>query len=300
MSNPAICMDLLQFLDHKLQGVKYAIWPLSSAVNLVEEVFPHNQRQNIGVECCSVAADPPEAVGEALKEQGITLLSLQQVHGSGYVVLNDDTSTAINMPEADAWLWTEFPAQPLACAIYTADCVPAVLHMYDQDGRILGGALMHLGRRGIEQGLLRQCFTALLRQLTLRQKLCPKRCFVARLATGPAIGSCCYEVPQQMALDFCRVAKVSRACCHQHPLMLKHQSHVMLDLKGAIFEQACQFGLKAKDIYIEKLCTSCAAQDYLRGHSQQICYSYRQGHKSERIYTIAFFGFPAQLEAKRL
>ena len=122
-----------------------------------------------------------------------------------------------------------------------------------------------------------------------------------QLVLGPSIGPCCYEVPHTLAKEFCRRANVSNLCRKLHPEEPRRASHQMLDLTLAIREQALALpkNLQKKledsrftnhiqiDVKTEGPCTSCQAQRY-QNHPEReaVCYSYRRGHKRERIYTF--------------
>ncbi|MEM9424435.1 MAG: polyphenol oxidase family protein [Spirochaetota bacterium] len=238
----------------------YSFWPLPAAY----------------VEAYSIATAPDKQILQTLAEGGIAIHLLDQAHSADYTELR----TAKNAP-CDAWLWNtrhgETPLPSEAYGIYTADCIPALLCLDLPQRR--AGALIHLGRKGIESGLFTKCVGALIPTSSDVREPWP-----ARLCLGPAIGACCYEVPTEMAQNFCERAGVSAECFHHS----QRVGHRMLDLKRAVCEQAAKLAHIHWDIHIVSLCTACQAEKY-RQSGQGLCYSYRQGNRTERIYTIVRF-----------
>jgi YfiH family protein len=104
---------------------------------------------------------------------------MRQVHGSEVV----SVTAAGTAGEGDA-LVTDRPALPLA--VRTADCVPVVVHA------ATGVAVAHAGWRGLSAGVLARA----------RAALADMGAAPERAAIGPAIGSCCYEVGEDVAVRF--------------------------------------------------------------------------------------------------
>lgn len=110
----------------------------------------------------------------------------KQVHG---VTCAEVNSPQQECGEVDA-LFTFSPGLPIA--VVTADCVPILL------ARRTGGAVaaVHAGWRGSRNRIL----TELWKSLSSRGES-PSE-WVASI--GPAIGPCCYEVSEELALDFAK------------------------------------------------------------------------------------------------
>ena len=261
------------FITEKLKRETASVWPLSMP--------------SAPFAACSVAMKPAERLPQFLQEQGLALQLLHQAHSANYA-----TCFAQTPASADAWIWPNI-AEPVnmqsiadysAFGIYTADCVPVLLHT---GHKTAPGALMHLGRRGIEQRLLEKCFRALIsKQNNSEHKL--------QIQLGPSIGPCCYEVPTALAKEFCRRAGVSARKPHPQ----KREGKQMLDLALAVREQALALSKtdsRFANIQIEATgpCTSCQAQRYRSNPKDEaVCYSYRRGHTQERIYTFVILPNP--------
>lgn len=121
---------------------------------------------------------------------------------------------------------------PLLC--YSADCVP--LLFYASEIKAIGA--VHSGWRG----------TALAISEKTVQKLCdmgekPENIFVS---VGPCIGKCCYEVSEDVALNF------SSDCFTK-----KADGKYMLDLALANKLLLINAGVPAENIEISGICTKC-------------------------------------------
>lgn len=128
----------------------------------------------------SVAANR-RAVAVALGAQPDALSWMRQVHGSR--VVDVDRPDRAGSPEGDAQV-TALPG--LVLAVLVADCVPVLF----ADARAGLLAVAHAGRRGLQLGVV----PATIRALTARGAD-PAR---IRVALGPSVGPCCYEVPAAM------------------------------------------------------------------------------------------------------
>lgn len=125
-------------------------------------------------------------------------VAMQQVHG-GAVAVVDTTDAGRGMTDHDAAVpgadgLVTF-ATDVALMVMTADCVPVLLV---DPGH--GVAAAHAGRRGLASGVV----TATLHTLTDA----PGR--VSALI-GPAIGGCCYEVPEALADEVAEAHPSARA-----------------------------------------------------------------------------------------
>jgi polyphenol oxidase len=130
---------------------------------------PANVEENRRRLCAEVGADPE-------------LLTLnRQVHGTTVRrALAGERNT-----EADG-LWTEEPGVPLLAM--SADCLPVVLARVNGTGDVPGVATLHVGWRGLADGVIAAGIEALGGRLAA--------------AIGPGIGPCCYEVGPEVAERF--------------------------------------------------------------------------------------------------
>lgn len=166
------------------------------------------------------------------------LVFMEQVHGADVARVGaaqrgrglDDHGDAL--PRADALVTTE---PDVGLVVLVADCVPVLLAA---DGQ--GAAAVHAGRRGVEQGIVPAAVAA----LGAASGVAPGR---MRARIGPAIGGCCYEVPEELAA---RVAKAVPATATR-----THAGTPGLDLPAGVAAQLQEAGVAE----IEALgsCTRC-------------------------------------------
>ena len=134
--------------------------------------------------------DVARARGEATDLIGGSLsrtVFMQQVHGGDVARVGEReagrgaTAAADAFPAVDGLVTT---ARDLTLAVLVADCVPVILV---DPGR--GVAAVHAGRGGVQQGVVPAAVRA----------LAPGGAQDVVAVIGPAIGGCCYEVPEAMA-----------------------------------------------------------------------------------------------------
>jgi polyphenol oxidase len=193
-------------------------------------------------------------VAEALLGRG-RLLLLKQVHGATVVEAPWD-----GMPEADASVAT---SAGWLLGIKTADCLPVLL--VDPSRRLVAAA--HAGWRGTAAGVVGRAVEALVARGSRPQDL------VAAL--GPGVGSCCYEVGEELRTAFGASGAVF---FRPGPNGRPH-----LDVRAANVRQLHQAGLRPGSLHHVADCTRCRADLY---HSYR-----RDGKAAGRM--ISFVGFSA-------
>jgi YfiH family protein len=159
----------------------------------------------------------------AIAPEAPSVAWVRQIHSRDVI----EARTPGEMGEGDALVCK---ASGVALSIVTADCVPILV------ASPRGLAAIHAGWRGIVQGIV---------GVTL-ERLDDVADSVAWI--GPAIGSCCYEVDQDVADQV--VASSSEAVARQVSGRKPH-----LDLAAAVRHQLRAGGLTS--IHTLELCTRC-------------------------------------------
>lgn len=171
-----------------------------------------------------------------------SLVSPLQVHGSDALMVEDDLDVTRERAGAgaDAILCTRSNVPVLLCF---ADCVPVVL--VAPDGSF---AVIHSGWRGS---------IASIAGLGLRELQKATCCPISEINCyiGPHIGSCCYEVADELIMQF--VAQFGDACD-------AGEGH--LDLATAVTASLLRAGANEQRIAHSGSCTACHHEEY---------YSYR-------------------------
>jgi purine-nucleoside/S-methyl-5'-thioadenosine phosphorylase / adenosine deaminase len=182
--------------------------------------------------------DSASQVAAMLNMKGITLL--KQIH-SDNVVLLSEPATETGIKEGDA-LVTDIKGYGIAVA--TADCVPILLA--SKDARIV--AAVHAGWRGT----LNEIVVNTLYVIRDRYGIEPQ---YLKAAIGPSIGSCCYEVGEEVGSLFSEKYADS-----SEYLLEKGHSKYILDLKTANKLLLSREGVY--DIEVLDTCTKCSENFY--------------------------------------
>ena len=122
-------------------------------------------------------------------------------------------------------------------AVSVADCIP--LFALDPEGGVIG--LAHCGWRGIASGIVEE-FVAGLRRLGGRVE-------EATYLVGSSIGSCCYEVGGDLLQEFPEGDVES--------FSVRRGTRTHFDLKHLVVSRLSEAGVGARQISIDKTCTSC-------------------------------------------
>jgi YfiH family protein len=161
------------------------------------------------------------------------VVKLRQVHGSHVHVYRDATPLPARPPEADGAVTRE-PA--LVLTIQTADCSPVLLA--DPEARVVGVA--HAGWRGVVAGVVERTVHSMA-SLGARPD-------AIRVAMGPSIGVCCFEVSEEVARLFGEPGT---------GLVLRTTGRPRVDLAGAVEARLQLAGVPPGSIRRSQYCTRC-------------------------------------------
>jgi YfiH family protein len=172
-------------------------------------------------------------LAKALASSG-RLFLLKQVHGAA-LALPPWTAT----PEADAAATVD-PAALLG--IQTADCLPALF----VDPVTRRAAAAHAGWRGTASGIVRTVVAWFRAQ--------GSRVDDVRVALGPSIGACCYEVGEELRAQF--------APEEQRFFVAGRGEKPHLDVRGINEQQLRAAGIPPENVTHVRECTQCRADLY--------------------------------------
>jgi len=185
----------------------------------------------------TVSGSDPAAVMAAMTSHPLPLFTLRQVHGA-VVVAMDETRPALPAspaPPGDALVTARRGA---ALCVQVADCIPIL--MADPVSGLV--AAVHAGWRGTVAGVL----PATLRMFRARGG----RTADVRMALGPSIGACCFEVGEEVVEAFRRSVPDAGSCILPGP-------RPRIDLIEANRRQALALGVGPENIGAAGLCTAC-------------------------------------------
>lgn len=179
------------------------------------------------------------------------LVMVKQVHGRGIVVAEHPDPGLLETP-ADG-LVTKVPG--LVLGVRTADCVP--VFFWDKARKVAG--IAHGGWKGVKDGIIAQ-------MLKIFEKRCGTKMGDLRVAIGPSIRKCCYEVGKEFLGYFPGFYRG------------KDASKGLLDLVGVIKSFLLKRGIPEGHVHDTGLCTVCENKNF---------FSYRAENRTpERILSV--------------
>ncbi|MBI5375660.1 MAG: peptidoglycan editing factor PgeF [Candidatus Schekmanbacteria bacterium] len=172
----------------------------------------------------------------------------KQVHGDR-IIIADGQNTA--KEDADAVITRE-PKIPIG--ILTADCVPVIVT--DRLNRV--GAVIHSGWKGTVQNIAGKTIRKIV-------EISGAKASELFAAVGPSIGSCCYEVGEDVALKF------KQEFDGRLDVVEKRNEKFFVSLRDAVALELQREGISRSNIDVLDYCTFC---------DEELFYSYRRDGKS--------------------
>lgn len=211
--------------------------------------------------------DQPAHVAEnrrrfRLAAGGQEIFLATQVHGAESVVVSPEARPeVIASVRADAIIATA----PATVGVYVADCVPALI----ADARTGACAAVHAGWRGTVTGVLPATLRRMVAEVGTQLR-------DVRIAIGPSIGPCCFEVGPEVVMAAEAAfpgARAAGAIVERLP-----RPHVDLWLLNRLAAES--LGVPPDAIDVAAICTSCDRARF---------FSYRRDH-GQTGQLVAFIG----------
>jgi purine-nucleoside/S-methyl-5'-thioadenosine phosphorylase / adenosine deaminase len=197
-----------------------------------------NLGERVGDDPAAVAANWARARAELGTDAAFARVN--QVHGAAVRVVTRESAAL--RPPADGMVTRD---TGVMLAIFTADCVPVLM----VSERVCAAAALHAGWRGVIGGIACEGVAAMERLGAHRGEI--------SAALGPSIGSCCFEVDEDLAARFAReIAGTERHCRAGRP------GKAYLDLRAIVRDQLIAAGLDPAAIESVGPCTRCAADRF--------------------------------------
>jgi polyphenol oxidase len=165
----------------------------------------------------------------------VRLARLQQVHGNRVHPISLADSGERRSGDG---MVAKVPG--IVLAIFTADCVPVL--MVDAETGIVGA--VHAGWRGTLAGIAAEGVSTMTALGAPSQRI--------RVALGPSIGSCCFEVDAELGERFVSQIPAAAAFCRAGRPGKKH-----LNLRGILRSQLQEAGVAAASMMDIGPCTRC-------------------------------------------
>lgn len=200
-----------------------------------------------------------EDLSQILNIEEDNIFSAKQVHGTDVVIINKEDFSKKDIGEKDG-LITD--VKNIALCTYHADCVP--IYFYDNKKQVIG--LAHAGWKGTLNDINKNMIKIMIEHFGSDIK-------DIKIAIGPSIGSCCYEIGQDVLDLFLK--KYS----DYKNIFFKKEERVYLNLWEVNKINLLNLGIEEKNISLSEACTSCNIDKF---------YSYRKekGTKNRMIASI--------------
>lgn len=175
-------------------------------------------------------ASARRSVGEAVGYAPSRWHLMRQVHGARVGVIGSTTPVGAQLQEVDALVTTEVD-RPLV--VQVADCVPVLLAGRESV------AVAHAGRRGLVEGVVPATISSLIEL--------GEDAHTVVAGIGPAIGGCCYEVPETLRAEV--------GASHPAAIATTSWGTPSLDVRAGVRAQLEAAGIR--EIHELDACTHC-------------------------------------------
>lgn len=191
------------------------------------------------------------AVGEAFGFSPSSLVTLNQVHGNKVIVIKKTGEKALSKVDfnGDAIITNQ---RGFALGILTADCLPILID--DPSKGVIGA--VHAGWKGTSLRIVQKTLLAMEKAFEVKPD-------DVKVALGPSIGPCCYEVDD-------KVLKPLRKSLTKEMIPVGKR---MLNLAQINRRLLLEVGVKEESIELVNICTSCR---------KDLFFSYRRDGKTGR------------------
>jgi len=170
------------------------------------------------------------AVGERSKTAPANWHLMRQIHSGNVGIITTETPVGAEIRDVDALVTT---AVNRTLGVFTADCLPILIC------GLVSIAVVHAGRAGIEQRIVTNTVQTM---LDLGEEPTSLKAVI-----GPAIGGCCYELPDAMVQAFLRHTPTAQA--------QTSWGTPALDLNRAALNELAEAGVD--DAATVGICTAC-------------------------------------------
>jgi YfiH family protein len=171
------------------------------------------------------------------------VISVKQVHGTDVLMLDRPVTGSERLE--DGWDALITNQARVLLTVRTADCVPVLVQ--DPVRHVVGA--IHAGWRGTVAGIVRKTIERMAQRFGSEPTS-------LRLAIGPSIGPCCYEVDAPV-LERLRDMARDMDIDWREAVEDRGGGKAMLDLRALVRIQAIATGVPLQSVQSVDLCTAC-------------------------------------------
>lgn len=217
----------------------------------------HTASLNLGV-----GRDDPDDIvlknlalfSDALGIDPRSVISATQIHSSIVRKVDiKDRGEGYYFPTKEACDGYVSNTKGIALGIRTADCVPILLYAPKNDNADAIISAVHAGWRGTHKNIVSCAIDRMVDMGAEHEEI--------KVAIGPSIASCCYEVSKYFFDAFCETLGKDTAETFIKP-SAKNRGHFMADLQGINTHQLKMSGVKRENIDVANICTCCYPNEF--------------------------------------
>lgn len=216
----------------------------------VDDDFEHLFSTRIGWNQNDLSGD----LADILDVDKSQIYTVNQVHGVDIEIIKSQDAEDTTTKKRDG-LITKL--NNVVLATYHADCVP--LYFYDKVKKVIG--IAHSGWKGSLNNIAKEMIDAFKEEFSSDIE-------DIVVAIGPSIASCCYEIKEDVAIQF------REKFAYVDDVILPKDDRIYLDLWKINKSNLLNSGVKEENIMESNFCTSC---------NTDLLYSYRKEDTKDRM-----------------
>ncbi len=161
------------------------------------------------------------------------IVYMKQIHSDNVQIIQNSFINEIKNCDGIITQKRKIPLMTMA-----ADCAPVLL--YDSKRSVI--AALHSGRVGTYKNIVQKCINKMQDEFNSKAD-------DIMVEVGPSIGACCYEIGEDLALNY-----------DKRYLQMKKDKY-FLDLKLMLKDELLECGIKENNLNVSQICT-CCNEDY--------------------------------------
>ena len=187
----------------------------------------------------AVGFDPHDVISLPQIHSDIVITATLSMRGEGYF-------KAPHM-SCDGYITEE---KGVVLGVKSADCVPIIMEAEDKNGHVAAVSAIHAGWRGTVSGIAGRAVERFVKQGFSAESI--------RVAIGPSIGACCFEVGD----DFLEILKSACGEDFANRFTFKKGQKSYADIRHMNLEILKKSGISEHNVDISNECTFCSCEKY--------------------------------------
>ena len=219
--------------------------------------LPHTESLNLGIgrgDPYSTVIENLTRFANAIGVEPSSFISADQIHSANVrKVAEKDKGEGYYFSSTESCDGYVTDKEGITLGVKTADCVPILLYYSDKDKSRSVISAIHAGWRGTHKNIVSVAVSKMIEIGAKADKI--------KVAIGPSIKSCCYEVSAEFYQAFCDSLGEDNAKRFIKP-KIKKDGHYIADLSGINCYQLEMCGIEPKNIDVADVCTFCCKDEF--------------------------------------